>query len=69
MYCKMYGNANGAILKKNNVCKILVDLYSAILVRFSIFSIQVALIVRTYRTCINTILSTGNTMTGPVATY
>ena len=38
MYCKMYGNADGAILKKNNVCKILVDLYSAILVRFSIFS-------------------------------
>ena len=48
MYCKMYVNANGAILKKNNVCKILVDLYSAILVRFSIFSIQVALIVPAY---------------------
>ena len=45
MYCKIYGIANGAILKKKNVCKILVELYSAILVRFSIFSIQVALIV------------------------
>ena len=44
MYCKIYGIANGAILKKKNVCKILVELYSAILVRFSIFSIQVALI-------------------------
>ena len=41
----MYGIANGAILKKKNVCKSLVELYSAILVRFSIFSIQVALIV------------------------
>ena len=48
MYCKMYWIANGAILKKNNVWKILVELYSAILVRFSIFSIQVALIVRVY---------------------
>ena len=45
MYCKMYWIANGAILKKNNVWKILVELYSAILVRFSIFSIQVELIV------------------------
>ena len=45
MYCKMYVIANGAILKKKNVCKILVELYSAILVRFSIFSIQVALII------------------------
>ena len=45
MYCKMYGNADGAILKKNNVCKILVDLYSAILVRFSIFSIHLEPIV------------------------
>ena len=45
MYCKMYVIANGAILKKKNVCKILVELYSAILVRFSIFSIQVELIV------------------------
>ena len=43
MYCKMYGIANGAILKKKKVCKSLVELYSAILVRFSIFSIQVAL--------------------------
>ena len=41
----MYRIANGAILKKKNICKILVELYSAILVRFSIFSIQVALIV------------------------
>ena len=47
MYCKMYVIANGAILKKKYICKILVELYSAILVRFSIFSIQVALIVRT----------------------
>ena len=45
MYCKIYVIANGAILKKKNVCKILVELYSAILVRFSIFSIQVELIV------------------------
>ena len=45
MYCKMYVIANGAILKKNNVCKSLVYLYCAILVRFSIFSIQVELIV------------------------
>ena len=44
MYCKMYVIANGAILKKKNICKILVELYSAILVRFSIFSIQVALL-------------------------
>ena len=44
MYCKIYGIANGAILKKKKVCKILVELYSAILVRFSIFSIQVELI-------------------------
>ena len=48
MYCKIYGIANGAILKKKNVCKILVELYSAILVRFSIFSIQVELIVLEY---------------------
>ena len=41
----MYVIANGAILKGKNVCKILVELYSAILVRFSIFSIQVVLIV------------------------
>ena len=45
MYCKIYVIANGAILKKKYICKSLVDLYSAILVRFSIFSIQVALIV------------------------
>ena len=45
MYCKIYGIANGAILKKKKVCKSLVELYSAILVRFSIFSIQVELIV------------------------
>ena len=41
----MYVIASDTILKKNNVWKILVELYSAILVRFSIFSIQVALIV------------------------
>ena len=57
MYCKMYGIANGAILKKKKLCKSLVELYSAILVRFSIFSIQVALIVlvpvytSTYQDC------------------
>ena len=53
MYCKMYVIANCAILKKNNVCKILVELYSAILVRFSIFSIQVALIVQKVATSRN----------------
>ena len=46
MYCKIYGIANGAILKKKKVCKSLVELFSAILVRFSIFSIQVELIVQ-----------------------
>ena len=45
MYCKIYRIANGAILKEKNVCKSLVEIYSAILVRFSIFSIQVELIV------------------------
>ena len=43
MYCKMYVIAKGAILKKINVCKSLVELYSAILVRFSIFSLQLEL--------------------------
>ena len=47
MYCKMLGIGNGAILKKINVCKSLVELYSAILVRFSIFSLQLELIVAT----------------------
>ena len=46
MYCKMYVIAYGAILKKKYICKSLVDLYGAILVRFSIFSIQVELIVQ-----------------------
>ena len=45
MYCKMYVIASGAILKKINICKSLVELYSAILVRFSIFSLQLELIV------------------------
>ena len=31
MYCKMYLIANGAILKKKNICKSLVELYRAIL--------------------------------------
>ena len=45
MYCKMLGVGRSMILTKNNVCKSLVELYSAILVRFSIFSLQLELIV------------------------
>ena len=48
MYCKMWGIGNGAILKKKNVCKIMVELYCGILVRFSIFSIHLELIVYKY---------------------
>ena len=40
MYCKMLGVGNSAILKKKNVCKSLVEPISAILARFSIFSIH-----------------------------
>ena len=45
MYCKMLGVGNSAILKKKNVWKSLVEPISAILVRFSIFSIHQRLIV------------------------
>ena len=57
MYCKMLGVGNSAILKKKNVCKSLVEPISAILVRFSIFSIHQRLIVHT-RTYLLYVLST-----------
>ena len=46
MYCKMLGvgTRSGAILMQKNVWKSLVELFGAILVRFSIFSIQMELI-------------------------
>ena len=44
MYCKMLGVGNGAILKKKNVWKSLVEPISADLVPISIFSIQLQLI-------------------------
>ena len=49
MYCKMLGIGNSAILKKKNVCKSLVEPISAILARFSIFSIHQRLIVLSTR--------------------
>ena len=45
MYCKMLGVGNGAILKKKNVWKSLVELISANLVPISIFSIHLRLII------------------------
>ena len=45
MYCKMLGIGRCAILKKKNVWKSLVEPISAILVPFSIFSIQLRFIV------------------------
>ena len=55
----MYVIANDTILKKKYMCESLVELYGTMLVRFSIFSIQVALtsIVGLYRTCITTCAS------------
>ena len=46
MYCKMLGLGRRSILTKKNVCKSLVEPRCAILVRFSIFSIQLRFIVR-----------------------
>ena len=46
MYCKMLEVGRSMILTKKNVCKSLVEPRSMILVRFSIFSIQLRFIVQ-----------------------
>ena len=48
MYCKMLGVGRGMILTKKNVCESLVEPRCMILVRFSIFSIQLRFIVPVY---------------------
>ena len=58
MYCKMLGVGRRSILTKKNVCKSLVEPCRSILVRFSIFSIQLRFIVlyMQYQVLLNTVL-------------